>query len=274
MPLVTLGLSGTVLDHSQAVARSRIARSLDQQLDFGEHIAGQFPTRSALVYDLGYTSLRARLLVTQATIVGGGGRFSIDGLRADARWSRSRIMDRDLRCDRRAARNLSGDAGVRFGRRAVTRRHVALGCRLHAECDGGRDACPRHLHQLRPERAHRPDGAGPGALRRPGVLHDAAGSAVPRARRQVDGASVGASGGVRVHQRDRRSHDRGDVRAERADDHCARGRPRPYRPGTHRLRAVRRPGVPHDAAGSAVPRARRTSGRVSVGGVAEYDSPM
>jgi endonuclease/exonuclease/phosphatase family metal-dependent hydrolase len=77
-PNKTVSLSGTVLGHAIASldSASTVTASL---LDFGDHDPGMFTDRGARVHNRGYTSLQARLSVTNGVIMGGGGRFSIAG---------------------------------------------------------------------------------------------------------------------------------------------------------------------------------------------------
>jgi len=77
-PVASVALSGMVLDHAQ-VSLDADGSDLARTLDFGDHPPGEFTALPASVYDLDYTSLRARLSVTGATITGGDGRFSIAG---------------------------------------------------------------------------------------------------------------------------------------------------------------------------------------------------
>ena len=78
VPTFNVSLSGTVLDHAAASLDSS-ASLLANSVDFGDHQAGQFSNQPVRVHDLGYDALQARLSVTAANIVGGDGRFTIDG---------------------------------------------------------------------------------------------------------------------------------------------------------------------------------------------------
>jgi hypothetical protein len=77
-PNKSVSLSGTVLGHAIASldSASTVTASL---LDFGDHDPGMFTDHGARVHNRGYTSLQARLSVTNGVIAGGGGRFSIVG---------------------------------------------------------------------------------------------------------------------------------------------------------------------------------------------------
>ncbi len=87
-------LAGTVLAHAQPSLDSLSVVTSGDTLDFGEHEAGSFGSLLAAVHNQGYGSLQARLSVTAAPIVGGDGRFSIQGFTAGtlvsgvaARWN-------------------------------------------------------------------------------------------------------------------------------------------------------------------------------------------
>jgi endonuclease/exonuclease/phosphatase family metal-dependent hydrolase len=71
-------LSGTVLDHATASLDS-VATVLADSLDFGYHKLNEFVDGTVRVHDRGYNSLKARLSLSNATITGGNGRFSIVG---------------------------------------------------------------------------------------------------------------------------------------------------------------------------------------------------
>ena len=73
-----VGLGGTVLDHAVASLDS-VTTVLADSLDFGYHKHNEFADGGVRVHDRGYNSLQARLLVSNATITGGNGRFSIVG---------------------------------------------------------------------------------------------------------------------------------------------------------------------------------------------------
>jgi len=73
-----VALSATVLDHATpSLEPASVVTAAT--LDFGQHDPGGFGTEIADVYNEGYDSDHALLDVTDATIIGGDGRFSIDG---------------------------------------------------------------------------------------------------------------------------------------------------------------------------------------------------
>lgn len=72
-----VGLAGTVLDHAQASLDSVVA-VLEEALDFGNHLAGDFVDLPTRLHNRGYTALRARLSVNGGPITGSA-RFSIVG---------------------------------------------------------------------------------------------------------------------------------------------------------------------------------------------------
>ncbi|HVP15616.1 MAG TPA: FlgD immunoglobulin-like domain containing protein [Terriglobales bacterium] len=73
-----VALSGTVLDHAQ-VSLDSLSALLADTLDFGEQTGGGFGPLIAEVHNRSWTALRARLLVSAASIAGGDGRFAIQG---------------------------------------------------------------------------------------------------------------------------------------------------------------------------------------------------
>src|SRR2546427_783474 len=75
-PSPSVSLTASVLDHASASLDPQ-ASVLQERLDFGSHESGGFSTESANVYNLGYSSLQARLQIGTETLTGGDGRFSI-----------------------------------------------------------------------------------------------------------------------------------------------------------------------------------------------------
>ncbi len=71
-------LSGTVLRHAAASLDSLESRAVES-MTFGLHDLGGFSDLPVRIHNLGYDALQARLAVSNATISGGGGRFSIVG---------------------------------------------------------------------------------------------------------------------------------------------------------------------------------------------------
>ena len=71
-------LSGTVLRHAAASLDSLESRAAES-MTFGLHGPGGFSDLPVRIHNLGYDALQARLAVSNATISGGGGRFSIVG---------------------------------------------------------------------------------------------------------------------------------------------------------------------------------------------------
>jgi endonuclease/exonuclease/phosphatase family metal-dependent hydrolase len=78
VPVASVTLSGTVLDHAAASLDSS-SSVLGAAIDFGDHPIGQFTDQAFRVHNLGYDALQAQLAVNSANIVGGSGRFSIVG---------------------------------------------------------------------------------------------------------------------------------------------------------------------------------------------------
>jgi len=78
LPVANVSLSGTVLDHAAASLDSASV-VVSGSIDLGDHTAGQFSNQAMRAHNFGYDPLQARLSVTAANIVGGDGRFSIDG---------------------------------------------------------------------------------------------------------------------------------------------------------------------------------------------------
>jgi hypothetical protein len=75
-PTVSVGLSGTVLNHAVASLDST-SIVLTGSVDFGDHESGLFTPRAARVHNAGYNTLQALLSVGAATVTGGEGRFSL-----------------------------------------------------------------------------------------------------------------------------------------------------------------------------------------------------
>jgi hypothetical protein len=70
--------SGTVLRHASASLDSGSVQTAGA-IDFGTHDAGGFSAQDVRVHNQGYDALQARLNVTNASITGGGGHFSVTG---------------------------------------------------------------------------------------------------------------------------------------------------------------------------------------------------
>jgi len=78
-PTTYVELSGTVLDHAQPSTDSGFVATEDT-LDFGSHQGGQFVDQTLGIHNYDYDSLQALLLVYDAEITGGDGRFTlVDG---------------------------------------------------------------------------------------------------------------------------------------------------------------------------------------------------
>jgi hypothetical protein len=77
-PTSSVSLSGAVLGHAQASLDS-VDIVVADTLDFGVRVAGGFRDSSVRVHNLGWSSLQAQLSLDEASITGGGGRFSIVG---------------------------------------------------------------------------------------------------------------------------------------------------------------------------------------------------
>jgi len=77
-PNRSIALTGTVLRHAAPSLDSLVATAAGA-LDFGTHDSTGFTAQGVRVHDLGYDALQARLLVSAATITGGGGHFALVG---------------------------------------------------------------------------------------------------------------------------------------------------------------------------------------------------
>jgi hypothetical protein len=77
-PVRIVSVTANVLDHAHASLDSLVEQTAGS-IDFGTQTSGGFTAQTVAVHDFGYSSLQARLSVTNGTIAGGDGHFSIVG---------------------------------------------------------------------------------------------------------------------------------------------------------------------------------------------------